>query len=170
MAEEFRVWLFRGSCLLSCKAIFPSVKALVWVSRGLGSSLVSCYLAMWHVFLPSGTRISHLSNKEHRFPSRSTKQRTVLKKETTGTSLVAQWFRIRLPMQGTWVRALVREDPTCRGATKPVSHSYWACALEPASHNYWACMPQLQEPVCLESVLCNKRSHRNEKPAHCNEE
>ena len=27
-----------------------------------------------------------------------------------GTSLVAQWLRIRLPMQGTWVRALVQED------------------------------------------------------------
>ena len=30
-------------------------------------------------------------------------------------------------MQGTRVRALVREDPTCRGATKPVCHDYWAC-------------------------------------------
>ena len=29
-------------------------------------------------------------------------------------SLVAQWLRVRLPMQGTWVRAPVREDPTCR--------------------------------------------------------
>ena len=53
-------------------------------------------------------------------------------------SLVAQWLRICLPMQGTWVRALVREDPTCHGATKPVHHNYWACALEPASHNYWS--------------------------------
>ena len=26
-----------------------------------------------------------------------------------GTSLVAQWLRILLPMQGTWVRSLVRE-------------------------------------------------------------
>ena len=42
----------------------------------------------------------------------------------TGTSLVAQWLRIRLPMQGTWVRALVQEDPTCCGATKPVRHNY----------------------------------------------
>ena len=41
-----------------------------------------------------------------------------------GTSLVVQWLRIRLPMQGTWVRALVREDPTCHGATKPVCHNY----------------------------------------------
>ena len=31
---------------------------------------------------------------------------------------------IRLPMQGTQVRALVREEPTCRGATKPVHHNY----------------------------------------------
>ena len=39
-------------------------------------------------------------------------------------SLVAQWLRICLPMQGTRVQALVWEDPTCRGATKPVSHNY----------------------------------------------
>ena len=38
--------------------------------------------------------------------------------------LVTQWLRIHLPMQGTQVRALVREDPTCRGATKPVRHNY----------------------------------------------
>ncbi|KAJ8785844.1 hypothetical protein J1605_006804 [Eschrichtius robustus] len=39
-------------------------------------------------------------------------------------SLVAQWLRIRLLMQGIRVRALVWEDPTCRGATGPVSHNY----------------------------------------------
>ena len=39
-------------------------------------------------------------------------------------SLVAQWLRNRLPMLGTWVRALVQEDSTCRGATKPVCHNY----------------------------------------------
>ena len=39
-------------------------------------------------------------------------------------SLVVQWWRIGLPMQGTWVRGLVWEDPTCRGATGPVSHKY----------------------------------------------
>ena len=41
-----------------------------------------------------------------------------------GTSLVAQGLRICLPMQGTWVQALVQEDPICRGATKPVRHNY----------------------------------------------
>ena len=62
------------------------------------------------------------------------------------TSLVAQWLRIRLPMQGTWVQLLVREDPTCRRATKPVGHNYWACALEPVSHNYWARAPRARAP------------------------
>ena len=65
-------------------------------------------------------------------------------------------------MQGTRVRALVREEP--------VHHNYWACALEPASHNYWACVPQLLKPVRFEPMLHNKRSHRNEKPTHRNEE
>ena len=84
----------------------------------------------------------------------------VLKSHALGTFLVAQRLRIRLPMQGTRVWALVREDPTCRGATKPVRHSYWACALESVSHNYWACTPR----------ACASRSHRNEKPTHHNKE
>ena len=61
-------------------------------------------------------------------------------------SLVAQWLRIHLPMQGTRVRALVQEDPTYRRATKPVCHNCWACALEPMSYNYWAHEPQLLSP------------------------
>ena len=65
-------------------------------------------------------------------------------------SLVVQWLRICLPMQGTRVRALVREDPTCRGATRPVSHNYWACASG-------ACAP-------------NKRCRDSERPVHCDEE
>ena len=73
-------------------------------------------------------------------------------------SLVAQWLRIHLPMQGAWVQALVLEDPTCRRATKPVRH------------NYWDRMPQLLKPACLEPMLHNKRSHCNEKPVHLNEE
>ena len=51
---------------------------------------------------------------------------------------------------GTQVQALVWEDPTCHRATKPVCH------------NYWAHVPQLLKPMCLEPMLCNKRSHRNE--------
>ncbi|KAJ8787666.1 hypothetical protein J1605_022824 [Eschrichtius robustus] len=73
--------------------------------------------------------------------------------------LVAQWLRICLPMQGTRVRALVREDPTCREATKPACHTTTG-----------AREPQLLKPAHLEPVLRNKRSHHNEKPVHRNEE
>ena len=45
-------------------------------------------------------------------------------KHKIGASLVAQWLRICLLIQGTQVQALVREDPTCRGASKPVCHNY----------------------------------------------
>ena len=93
----------------------------------------------------------------------------LLKKIFFWTSLVAQWLRIRLPVQGTRVRALVQEDPTCRGATKPVRHSYWACALEPANHNYWANVPQLLKPACLEPMLLNKRGHCSGRPTHRDE-
>ena len=88
----------------------------------------------------------------------------------SGTSLVAQWLRIRLPMQGTQGRTPVWGDPTCHGTTKLMCHNYWACALEPMSHSCWAPVPQLLKPACLEPMLCNKRSHHNEKPAHCNKD
>ena len=39
-------------------------------------------------------------------------------------SLVVKWLRIRLPTQGTWVQAVVQEDPPCHGATKPTCHNY----------------------------------------------
>ena len=63
----------------------------------------------------------------------------IIKKSTNRASLVAQWLRICLPMQGTWVRALVWEDPTCCGATRPLSHTYRACASG-------ACAPQQERP------------------------
>ena len=47
-----------------------------------------------------------------------------IKTRAGGASLVVQWLRIRLPTQGTRVRALVWEDPMCCGATKPVRHNY----------------------------------------------
>ena len=97
-------------------------------------------------------------------------RKPVQKWNERGTSLVVQWLRICLPMQGTRVWALVREDPTYCGAAKPVHHNYWACALEPTSHNYCTHVLQLLKPTLLEPVLRNKRSHRIEKPVHHNEE
>ena len=68
-------------------------------------------------------------------------------KKSTRTSLVVQWLRIHLPMQGTQVSSLVWEDPTCHGATKPMHRNYWGREL------------QLLKRACLERVLCSKRSH-----------
>ena len=82
---------------------------------------------------------------------------TKQKNKTFRASLVAQWLRICLPMQGTRVRALAQEDPTCRRATKTMRHNYWACAQEPASHNYWAHVPQLLKPAHLEPVCSTTR-------------
>ena len=46
-----------------------------------------------------------------------------LKSFTEQTSLVVQWLKICLPMQGMQVRSLVGKDSTCHGATKPVGHN-----------------------------------------------
>ena len=48
-----------------------------------------------------------------------------------GTSVVAQWIRIRLPMQGTQTWSLVWEDSTCLGATPYVLQLPTAMCLEP---------------------------------------
>ena len=121
-----------------------------------------------HIPLQSIILMKKLSPLSHRHSHHS--QYPVWHLKHTRAARVVQWLRIYLPKQGTRVRALVWEDPTCRGATKPVCHNYWACALQPVSHNYWAHMPQLLKPVHLEPVLRNKRSHCSEKPAHRNKE
>ena len=65
-------------------------------------------------------------------------------------------------MQGTQVGSLVREDFPCCRAAKPVCHSYWAQALSPQATS--------TEPVGLEPVLLNKRSHSREKLTHRKQE
>ena len=69
-------------------------------------------------FLPLGTRFN---SPESLFPHVKNGDN---KSTYLGASLVAQWLRICLPIQGTRVQALVQEDPTCRGATKPMRHNY----------------------------------------------
>ena len=50
---------------------------------------------------------------------RSYKTGLCLRAQALGTSLVVQWLRIHLPVQGIWVQSLVWEDRTCHRATKP---------------------------------------------------
>ena len=54
-------------------------------------------------------------------------------------------------MRETWVRSLFWEDLACQGATK-------------LKDRFWAWVAKLLKHACLELVLHNKRSHRDEKP------
>ena len=71
--------------------------------------------------------------------------RSLFKKKFARNSLVLQWLGVCLPVHWMQVRSLVLEDPTCLGATEPMSHNYWACS--------GACAPQreattIRNPVC----------------------
>ena len=46
------------------------------------------------------------------------------KRKQSRTSLVVQWLRIPLPVQGIPVQPLVWEHPTCRGTPKSMHHNY----------------------------------------------
>ena len=72
---------------------------------------------------------------------------------THWTSLMVQWLRILLPFQRTQVWSLVREDSTCRGATKPVCHNYWACFL------------QLLKPKHPRAMLCEREATTMRSPS-----
>ena len=78
---------------------------------------------------------------------------------------MVQWLRVCLPVQGTRVRALVWEDPTCRRAAGPLSHSYWACVSG-------ACAPQQERPRQWEAraprwrVAPACRNHTETKTQH----
>ena len=70
---------------------------------------------------------------------------------------VAQWIGIYLPVQVTWVRSLVEEDSTCRGASKPIN-----C-------NCWAHMPHWLKPTCLKPLPWEAYALQwRVAPAHCN--
>ena len=105
------------------------------LSRRVGVSVTLCLSMPWPTFQNSpmngncSTSHRKLTVGVHVPPLLSSDVSTKLFfKNQLRASLVAQWLRICLLMQGTRVRALVWEDPTCRGAAKPVSHNYWACA------------------------------------------
>ena len=67
----------------------------------------------------------------------------MVKNPPARASLVAQWLRVRLPMQGIPVRAPVREDPACHRAAGPYT-----------------------DPVRPEAVLCGGRDRSSERPAY----
>ena len=61
---------------------------------------------------------------------------------TQRASLMAQWWRISLPMQEAGIQSLILEGPLSHRATKPIYHNCWAYALKPGSCKYWAHVPE----------------------------
>ena len=86
--------------------------------KRLGILQINWIVCMWHEVVGGGHGIQNFVDIHHRQPLELSspcafchhQQSEERSKEQA--SLVAQWLRIRLPMQGTWVRALVRDDPT----------------------------------------------------------
>ena len=68
-------------------------------------------------------------------------------------------------MQGTQVQSLVRENPTCRRATKPVCHNYWSpSATTTETHAPRAHALQQEKPPQREAHAPQQRV----APTHCN--
>ena len=83
----------------------------------------------------------------HFYYFKTNQKKSFKKTRKRGTSLVAQWMRICLPMQGTQVQSLIQEDSTSHRATKPVSHNYWARvrrARAPHKRGRWSEKPTLR--------------------------
>ena len=124
--------------LMKINLSFVRSKTLVtWFLR-IGS--IKCG---WQCFLPSD-RVLKLKSLSFGFP---------------GPIPWVPWLRIHLTMHGTPVRFLVWQDSTYCGAIKPM-HSK---LLSPSSR---ARKRQLLSPRDSELMLCNKRSHCNEKSTH----
>ena len=69
-------------------------------------------------------------------------------------SLMAQWLRIPLAMQGTQVPSLVWEDPTCWGAAKPMCRQLLSpptAATETVMPRIL--LPQLEKPLQWEACI-----------------
>ena len=87
------------------------------------------------------------------------KKKKMTTKQGLRASLVAQWIRISLPVQESWVRSLIWEDPTCCRGTCPQHLNLCSRAQE----------PRLLESKHPRPVLLNQRNHHNEKHGHHNQ-
>ena len=137
------------------------VLLLLWIHLFILSGVISplIYIAYW---APTNLRSSSLSVLSFCLfiPFRGFSRHS-LKKYLLRTSLVVQWWRIHLPVQGTWVWSLVWEDPTCYGATKPMCHDYLARARAPQWEKPTREQPPL--PAARESLPAAMKTQGSQK-------
>ena len=89
---------------------------------------------------------------------------TVYRKQSRA-SLVAQWWIISLPMQGTQVWSPIQENATCHGEAKPMSHNYSAHMLQLKPACPRACALQQEKPLKWEACAPQMDAVTTEKPA-----
>ena len=122
LKAKYQWWDFPGSPVVKTSKAFQC--------RGAGS------IPGQQAKIPHASQPKNQNGKQKQYYNKFNKD---FKNGPHRASLVVQWLRICLPLQGTRVRTLVWEDSTCRRATGPVSHNYWACASG-------ACAPQQERP------------------------
>ena len=91
-----------------------------------------------------------------------------LQSKSNWASLVAQWWRIYLPVQKTGVWSLIWEYSTCFRVTKPVPHNFWPCALETLSPTSEPTCCNTWSPLARWSLHCKEGSYHSERPKQHN--
>ena len=104
-----------------------------------------------------------LPRNEGKRMSQPTNKRSFKKQKSLRTSLVVQWLRIHLPMEGMQVWSLVQEDSTCHRATKSMCCNYWN--LHPRAHTPQQGTP-LQWEVRASQLESGPSSTQLEKGLH----
>ncbi|KAJ8788734.1 hypothetical protein J1605_005030 [Eschrichtius robustus] len=123
--KAFELFLFNGNFVLrKVRGGFPGGAVVENLPANAGDTGSSPGLGRSHMPRSDWAREPQLLSLRVWSLCSATREAAIVRGPRTAmTSLVAQWLEIRLPVQETRARALVREDPTCRGATKPVSHN-----------------------------------------------
>ena len=73
-------------------------------------------------------------------------------------SLVAQWYKICLPVQETWVQSLGQEDPWRRNGGNPL---HYCCLRNPFGRGAWWATMGLQKELDMIQRLNNNKNKNN---------
>jgi len=115
----------------------------VWIWNGLPHhrfrSQKNRIISQWHSLGNVSSQV--VADALGRWSTSSPLRNSQEEKARGGSSLAAQWIRIYLPMQETWVPSLIWDDSHLPLSHEARSHSCWAWAREPK-------LAAIPEPMC----------------------
>ena len=161
----------KDSCYHTLKSMWNRHLIYHWWKCKLGHT---CWKTFWNYLLNLNICITlWLSTSTARYILKIVKYNLFIKKVfMRQTSLVVQWLRICLPIQGTQTWSPVQEDPTCFRATKLCvpqlpSPRPGVCAPQKEKPPYWeARLLQLESSACSlqpEKVLVQQQTQHSQK-------